>query len=104
MASHLQVVTGATSVTAPGNGQAVSHICRATQLTPAWNLLIPGEPVSLDIEFQNFKHISWDKWRHRVGRVAIVNSKGETVLDVYAAYPKEDGVNKLMPPPEFGVG
>ena len=77
--------------------------CRATQLTPAWNRLSPGEPVSLDIEFQNFKHTSWEKWRHRVGRVAIVNSKGETVLDVYAAYAKEDGVSKLMPPKRFMV-
>lgn len=77
--------------------------CRATQLTPAWDRLIPGEPVSLDIEFQTFKHPSWEKWRHRVGRVAIVNSKGETVLDVYAAYPKEEGIDKDVPPKRFMI-
>jgi RNA exonuclease 4 len=57
----------------------------------------------LDIEFQNYKHESWYKWQHRIGRVAIVNSIGETVLDVYAAYPREDGVEKRVPPRRFGV-
>ena len=107
MASYLHVGAGATpattSVAATVHSQTGTYRCRATQLTPAWDKLIPGEPVALDIEFQNFKHFSWDKWRHRVGRVAIVNSIGETILDVYAAYPREDGVRKLMPPPDFGV-
>ena len=104
MLSHTHVSVAVSAVTSMTNTQSGgTYKCRATQLTPAWDRLIPGEPVSLDIEFQNFKHTSWEKWRHRVGRVAIVNSAGETVLDVYAAYAKEDGVSKLMPPAEFGV-
>ena len=32
-----------------------------------------------------------------------MNSKGDTVLDVYAAYPKEDGIAKSVPPKRFMV-
>lgn len=77
--------------------------CRATQLFPDWRLLHPGEPVSLDIEFQNFKGKTDLKWRERLGRVAISNSIGEAVLDVYAAYPKHPDVKKNVPPREYGV-
>lgn len=76
---------------------------RATQPEPNFNLLFPGEPVALDVEFQEYFVAGGDKWGHRVGRAAIVNTKGETILDVYATYPKKDHIKKKMPPSKFGV-
>ena len=66
-------------------------------MTPRYDLLLPGEPVGYDGEFQNFKHVDDLKWSHRAGRSAFVNTDGEVVLDVYSAYPKEEGVRKMMP-------
>jgi hypothetical protein len=54
-------------------------------------------------EWRDSGHKDWFKNYHRVGRVAIVNSKGEAILDVFAAYPKQDGVYKFVPPRRFGV-
>jgi hypothetical protein len=83
---------------AQGNRQGK---CRATQTHPDKRRLTPI--VAIDLEFQNFKHRDAEKERHRVGRVAIVNQNGDTVLDVYAAYPNEEGVAKIMPPARFMV-
>lgn len=52
--------------------------CRATQLTPSWSRLQPGEPVAMDIEFQDYIRLGHTQ-THRVGRVAIVNIRGQTV-------------------------
>ena len=72
--------------------------CRATQLYPRYDLLLPGEPVGLDIEFQNFRVGGPQaKGQHRVGIVALVNTAGETILHVYAFYRKEEGVQKFYP-------
>lgn len=56
----------------------------------------------MDIEFQDYKRVGC-KQSHRVGRVAIVNTRGETVLDVYAVYNNEHNVKKKFPPARFGV-
>lgn len=76
--------------------------CGATQTYPLYDLLLPGEPVAIDIEFQHYKSTGY-KGGHRLGRPTIVNTKGEVVLDVYAAYPREEGVSKRMPPEEYNV-
>ncbi|TKA29568.1 hypothetical protein B0A50_03581 [Salinomyces thailandicus] len=78
------------------------YVCRATQTTPRFDLLLPGEPLALDIEFQHYMATGC-KGAHRLGRAAIVNSRRQTVLDVYAAYPREEGVRKIMPPERFMV-
>lgn len=80
-----------------------AYVCRATQTTVRKDHLVAGEPVALDIEFQQYKRDSAKKHAHRIGRIAIVNTKGELVLDVYAAYPREDGVRKVYPPKRFLV-
>lgn len=77
--------------------------CRATQLTPRFDLLLPNEPVFFDDEFQIFKGPGDHQWRHRHGRVTVVGSSGQVIYDVYAAYPRVDGVYKRCPPPRFGV-
>lgn len=76
---------------------------RATQQTPRLDLLLPGEPVALDIEFQKFQREGHAKQQHRVGRIAVVNTKKETIIDVFAAYPREDGIEKKWQPSIFGV-
>ncbi|KAK4544280.1 hypothetical protein LTR36_004490 [Oleoguttula mirabilis] len=80
-----------------------TYKCRATQRTPRFYLLINGEPCYLDIEFQKYKIAGEAKERQRIGRIAILNSKGEVVLDVYAFYPREQGVEKRWQPACFGV-
>lgn len=79
------------------------YVCRATQLTPRFDRLFPGEPCFLDIEFQRYRVAGITKEFHRVGRIAIVNSKGDTVLDVYAIYNNEESVTKTKQPKRFGV-
>lgn len=78
------------------------YVCRATQTSPRFDLLLPGEPVSVDIEFQNFRR-QGGKGNHRCGRVALVNTRNEVILDVYAVYPREEGVRKFFPPKKFIV-
>ncbi|KAK5113449.1 hypothetical protein LTR85_010877 [Meristemomyces frigidus] len=79
------------------------YVCRATQITPLLNRLLPGEPVFLDIEFQKYRIAGEEKERHRIGRIATLNSVGQAALDVYAVYPKEDGIQKRWQPARFGV-
>lgn len=76
--------------------------CRATQTTPRYDLLLPGEPVSVDLEFQHYMRQGC-KGGHRLGRPSIKNTRKQTVLDVYGVYPREEGVRKMMPPAEFNV-
>ena len=79
------------------------YTCRATQLYPLFHRLFPGELCFLDIKFQQYRRDGELKQRHRIGRVAIVNSKGQVILDVYAAYPREPDVQKCWQPACFGV-
>lgn len=79
-----------------------AYVCRATQRTPRLDLLLPGEPVSIDIEFQNFRR-KGGKGRHRCGRTGLVNTRNEVILDVYAAYPRAEGERKFMPPEKYMV-
>ncbi|KAK4890537.1 hypothetical protein LTR27_010818 [Elasticomyces elasticus] len=77
--------------------------CRTTQTWPLFHLLFEGEPCFLDIEFQKYRPQGSPKEIHRIGRIAILNSKGQVVLDVYAAYPRVEGVAKCRLLPEYGV-
>ena len=85
------------------------YTCRATQLVRCMGLSIAGEPVFPDIEFQSYcregdRHPDGRvRWRKRIGRIAIINSVGDVVMDVYAAYPKEADMEKRMDPGRFGV-
>lgn len=64
--------------------------CRATQTKPRFDLLLPGEPCAIDAEFQRFRIVSDDgtesKCINRPGRLSIVNTRGDVVLDVYCRY------------------
>ncbi|KAK5164631.1 uncharacterized protein LTR77_009837 [Saxophila tyrrhenica] len=82
---------------------AAQYHCRATQVYPKFGLLLPGEPCAIDVEFQTYKHEDWPTWRHRIGRITIVNSALEPALDVYAFYPRQDKVKKNVPPERFGI-
>ncbi|KAK5119819.1 hypothetical protein LTR85_007145 [Meristemomyces frigidus] len=79
------------------------YVCRATQTTPRFDLLLPGEPVALDIEFQTYLPIGSPKWIQRLGRPTLRNTRGHTILDVYCYYPTEKGVKKGTPPKRFNV-
>lgn len=76
--------------------------CRATQLYPRYDRLFPGEPVAIDTEMVNHSRHGGKKYK-RVGRVSVTNISGETVLDVFCFYPKEDGLKKTFDPPKYGV-
>ena len=77
--------------------------CRATQTTPDTSLLTdPNEPLALDIEFQEYRHKDAVKWGHRMGRIAIVNTRGKTIYDTYVNYERDEDVSMKMPPACFG--
>ncbi|KAK4539704.1 hypothetical protein LTR36_010415 [Oleoguttula mirabilis] len=75
------------------------YVCRATQTYPRFDLLLPGSPVSVDFEFQHFMRDDC-KDGDRTGRAAVTNVRKDVILDVYAVYPREEGVRKMMPPEE----
>ncbi|KAM3417482.1 hypothetical protein BST61_g5726 [Cercospora zeina] len=81
----------------------------AQQVEPRWDLLLPGEPVACDIEFQNYHiagnvHGPWhankaglNRWSNRVGWTSIVNTRGEIILDTFVNYAAEPAVTTRMP-------
>ncbi|PPJ51100.1 hypothetical protein CBER1_07899 [Cercospora berteroae] len=80
----------------------------AQQVEPRWDLLLPGEPVACDIEFQNYHiagnvHGSWhqkagnDAWNNRLGWISILNTRGEIILDTFVYYPPEPNMRITMP-------
>ena len=78
--------------------------CRATQRTPRFDLLKDSkEPLALDIEFQEYRAKDSVKWSHRIGRIAFVNTRGDTIYDTYVRYEFDENVNIKMPPACFGV-
>lgn len=83
----------------PANGA-----CRATCTSVKWELVKdPSEPLAFDIEFQEYKGPDAEKWAHRIGRIAVVNTRGEVVLDTFTQYDFDRNVKTKMPPPQFGV-
>ncbi|CZT21356.1 uncharacterized protein RCC_07219 [Ramularia collo-cygni] len=78
-------------------------ICKAQQIFPRMDLLLPDEPVAVDFEFQNFQRNGESKQRHRLGWIGVVNTKGESILDCFVRYEREEGVRVIMPPKRFGV-
>lgn len=87
--------------------------CNALQTTPLWHLVIPGEPLALDIEFQEYfldpriwphAEEANGKWHFRLGRVSVVNTLGQVILDTYVFYRNETGVKKKLPGAWRGFG
>lgn len=63
--------------------------CRATQTSPRFDLLLPSEPCAIDAEFQRYRKVdgeSESKCYTRPGRLSIVNTRGDVILDVYVRY------------------
>ena len=78
--------------------------CRATQRTPRIDLLKDlEEPFAVDIEFQEFRQKGAAKWNHRIGRIGIVNTRGDIIYDTYVRYDWDENIEVKMPPPVFGV-
>lgn len=78
--------------------------CRATRTDPNWDAIRdPKEPVAVDCEFQEYRRVGAVKWEHRIGRVAIVNTRGETVYDTYVRYDYDAEVSVKLPPRRFNV-
>lgn len=78
--------------------------CRATQTEPKWELLKdPNEPFAIDIEFQEFRKKGAIKWGHRIGRISIVNTRGQVIYDTYVRYEYDEDMEVKMPPKRFGV-
>ena len=72
---------------------------RATQITPRLDLLKDiDEPLAVDIEFQEYKPKDSEKWAHRIGRIAFVNTRGDVIYDCYFRYEFDEEVNVKMPP------
>lgn len=108
MPSKIDLITDS-EYTTTSNGKKVlletkMGSCRATCTTPNWALLKdPKEPLAIDTEFQEFKAKSAEKWGHRMGRIAVVNTRGQVVYDVYVQYEYDEDTSIKMPPPEYGV-
>jgi hypothetical protein len=78
--------------------------CRAKQRTLRFDLLKdPNEPLAVDIEFQEFRHKDSAKWDHRIGRIGIVNTRGDIIYDTYVRYERDENVRVKMAPAVFGV-
>ncbi|PPJ50392.1 hypothetical protein CBER1_06980 [Cercospora berteroae] len=92
----------------------------ATQVRPRFELLLPGEPIAVDIEFEDFSRkgevYGEDRenhdqrgrpiWHHRIAWIGVVNMKCETVLDVFAFYPVDSNIKAKIPHApgkDFGV-
>lgn len=65
--------------------------------------LLPSEPVAVEFESQNYRRQGEVKQRQRLAWVAVVDTKGETTLECFVRYDREDGVKLFMPPIRFGV-
>ncbi|EGP84937.1 uncharacterized protein MYCGRDRAFT_110384 [Zymoseptoria tritici IPO323] len=78
--------------------------CKAQQVRPRMDRLVPGEPVGFDGEFQIVLREGAVKWKQRLAWVAVVNTKGESILDTFVVYDNEEGAEKRRGLPEFGVG
>lgn len=78
--------------------------CKATQTTLRLDLLSKdtSEPLAVDIEFQTCKAKDADKWAFRVGRIAVVDTKGNVVYDTFVRYKDEENV-AAKANPMFGV-
>ena len=74
--------------------------CRATQTSPRFDLLLPGEPCALDAEFQRYvikdEEGNESKCHIRPGRLSIVNTRGDVVLDVYCRYEYKESERKVF--------
>ena len=71
---------------------------RAMQTVPRLDLLDdPTEPFAVDLEFQQSKREGDLKGKQRIGRVSVVNTRGDVVYDVYTAYDNEPDVKKSVP-------
>lgn len=76
--------------------------CHGTQTTIRWDRAPAGEPLGLDVEFQNYRSHG-KKFEHRIGCIGIVNTAGEVVFHAYLAYDNVPGVQKSYPGPDFMV-
>lgn len=79
--------------------------CKATQTTPRWDLLSKdsNEPLAVDIEFQECKAPDQEKWHHRIGRIAFVNTRGKVIYDTFVRYEDEKDLSMKMGPKRFGA-
>lgn len=75
---------------------------RAVQTVPRMDLITAV--IALDCEFQKVYVEAFGKHEHRVGRVSIVNHRGETIYDVFAWYPEEPGKTKKLSPKSLRLG
>ncbi|GAB7360585.1 hypothetical protein MBLNU230_g0467t1 [Neophaeotheca triangularis] len=86
------------------NYHGPSPSCRATQLEPRWDRMVPGEPLAFDAEFANYRYVNSipdGKGHHRLGRVTLVNMKLQTVLDAFVYYRNKPNIQKFLPPLRF---
>lgn len=79
---------------------------RALQTTPRFDLLTdPNEPLAIDIEFVDWKiRDSANKNQHRIGRVALTNTRGDRIYDVFAKYPYKEDEQLQLPPRKLNLG
>lgn len=72
----------------------------ALQVRPRLHKLLPGEPVGIDFEHQEYldegdvhppghQKAGHARWRRRLGWVAAVNTAGEIVYDAHCYYPRK---------------
>lgn len=77
--------------------------CRATCTSPNSDAVnAADEPLAIDIEFQEYKKKTDVKWSHRIGRIALVNTRGKTVYDTYVRYAYDPELEVKVPPKWLG--
>lgn len=104
IAEAIETEYGSAIVVAKPKLDPDNWVCRATQLHPRFNLLRPGEAVFFDSEHVGFGKVDKSqKARPRLARVAVLNSAGQVILDIYCYYNKVKGMRNFYPPEEFNV-
>lgn len=73
---------------------------RATQPVPRWDLLLQDKLLATDFEFQSYRVPNQvpgqEKNSHRIAWVAVTNSKGEIVFEVFVDYWSADRINERV--------
>ena len=70
-----------------GHGRHRKYQCRAQQLTPRLELIKKGEAIALDVEGVLLPDEVGSR-KSGIGRVSIVNERGQVVYDTFVHYPR----------------
>ncbi|KAF7187048.1 hypothetical protein HII31_11657 [Pseudocercospora fuligena] len=84
---------------APAKGTGV-----AEQVVPRFDLLLPGEPIAVDVELQQYSKDDGKSYQHRIGWIGATNTREEAVLSVQCKYKWELNLKPGLPPKRLNFG